>query len=858
MGEDAFMAQRWSILAAFACACMVGFALSAQASEKAVETNPKGHSVDTVPDENKNRASNQGVKGDVLGDIFVVHSRHPTSQEGKAALEQIQARYGENYAITDVFLAARGRPISDVLAEGRFVIENRLGDRKPPKLVFTFGEEALYFVATNYADLFPKTPVVFAHIGSSALARQVTEHPNFSGVTESLSIEKTIELARAINDEPLRIVKVIVDNQKVQKLFEKILKNTNSNFTHLKFIFIVADQKKYDDIFDEIADETHGDTTFLFVGASKDVLGKHLAKSDFVQKAQSRARRPIYVLLADQVAAGAVGGHVLSYRAQVREALHYADFRLGLLAKDAEPLKAVAPSPNYPVINRPVADAFALNYKDYHTPLQFVEKPLPISYGGGGLSHGIYALAVVPTLLVAFLLWYLRKLKQKLDGRAEELEATQGVVTEYQQFDQLTGLWNRQMVTQSLYEIFTPSAPIIADFHVDLARFIPINTTLGAEAGDHVLKVAAERLKAIVSERGVLGRIGDDEFMIVEQFDNEEEIGFFSDRIVEALREPIAFEGHICRVGANVGVAFEGAEFAESTQSEMFRGANLALNKAKQAGRNSTAVSTSEDREAAQKFRQLTDGILRGLEEGEFRPYFQPQICSQTGDLVALESLARWHHPEQGVLGPYAFADAAEFLGVIENVDHQILEHCVAHLKEWSTTGLYIPQLSVNVSSRRMESPTLCDNVSALNFDEAVLAFELLESTFLDSGDAAIFGKIDALKKMGVAFEVDDFGTGHASVLSVMRIKPQRVKIAREMIVNIEPNSSSLEMVRSIVDIAKSLEIGVTAEGIENAEQMDLLRELGVDVFQGFHISRPMSPEATQIWLRDRSLDEAI
>ncbi|MEL6317201.1 MAG: EAL domain-containing protein, partial [Pseudomonadota bacterium] len=304
---------------------------------------------------------------------------------------------------------------------------------------------------------------------------------------------------------------------------------------------------------------------------------------------------------------------------------------------------------------------------------------------------------------------------------------------------------------------------------------------------------------------------------------------------------------------AEADQAAAAAAAEEIEPSSAVRDAALALRRAKAQGVGSHAIVSREDRAAARALDELSADVLRGVEAGEFEPFFQPQICAQTGSLVAFEALARWRHPDRGVLAPGAFMEAAEKLGAIAEIDAQIFGKAIAQVKEWSANGQYLPQLSLNVSTRRICSEEVCKQVFDAEFDEATLCFELLESTFLDGGDAVIFDAIQRLRDLGTVFEVDDFGTGHASILSVMRIKPQRLKLARELVESVATDAASQEMIRSIIDIAKSLEIGVNAEGIETDEQMSMLRELGCDVFQGYLIAKPMAAEDAAKFIRGGS-----
>ena len=233
-------------------------------------------------------------------------------------------------------------------------------------------------------------------------------------------------------------------------------------------------------------------------------------------------------------------------------------------------------------------------------------------------------------------------------------------------------------------------------------------------------------------------------------------------------------------------------------------------------------------------------GIRAGLEADAFIPYYQPQICTRTGRIAGCEALARWEHPEDGTLTPYHFLDIAEEIGLTPEIDRAIMETAIADLRSWEEAGLDVPQVSVNLSARRLAGRDLIDHLRRLEMPRGRLAFELLESIFLDDVQADIAWNIDALKEMGFRIELDDFGSGHASLLSLVKLGPEAIKIDRQLVATVESDPARRGLVGSIVGIGRSLGVAVTAEGVETEEQAAILAELGCDALQGYLFARPM------------------
>jgi len=213
----------------------------------------------------------------------------------------------------------------------------------------------------------------------------------------------------------------------------------------------------------------------------------------------------------------------------------------------------------------------------------------------------------------------------------------------------------------------------------------------------------------------------------------------------------------------------------------------------------------------------------------------------------------RWQHPEHGLLAPDRFLDIAEDLDVVSIIDALILEQAIADRKTWIREGFAIPRISVNVSGRRLSDPQLGKKLRSLKIEPGTVSFELLESISLDDCDEAVTANLKKLKKLGIDIEVDDFGTGHASIVSLLRLSPKTLKIDRELISRLPQSAEQRKLVRSIIDIGRSLNILVTAEGVETADHVRILQELGCDMLQGYALARPMSGLQIPAFIRGES-----
>jgi diguanylate cyclase (GGDEF)-like protein len=458
----------------------------------------------------------------------------------------------------------------------------------------------------------------------------------------------------------------------------------------------------------------------------------------------------------------------------------------------------------------------------------------------------------------------LTRAREAAEARNLELEQTKSRIEYNALHDSLTGLPNRRHLDEvmSAHAMrFAAGEEIAALLQIDLDRFKQINDTLGHAAGDAMLVHTAQMLRRVVSPNDFIARIGGDEFVIVcrrareKACEVEAEMAELSRRIIAALRNPMIFEGHECRVGVSIGIAGDMDQIADPLRLAVH--ADIALYRAKSRGRNGFQFFNDQLHTEIVTTKQIADDILSGLERNEFICNYQPQFCARTLEIVGVEALARWQHPTRGLLAPYSFLKIAEELNVVASIDRIVLEQTLARVKEWQEAGIAIAKASVNVSARRLNDEELICSLRELDIPPGILSFELVESIFLDDNDEIISWNVDKVKDLGIDVEIDDFGTGYASIVSLMKLKPARLKIDRQLIMPIVHSAGQRQLVKSIIDIGKSLGIDVLAEGVETMEHAKILRGLGCDALQGYAFARPMDGAALSAFVADRAWKKA-
>ncbi|PKA39073.1 GGDEF domain-containing protein [Rhizobium sullae] len=436
----------------------------------------------------------------------------------------------------------------------------------------------------------------------------------------------------------------------------------------------------------------------------------------------------------------------------------------------------------------------------------------------------------------------LQKAKDLAEARNQELEAARESIEHLALHDYLTELPNRRYLDRMLDERSAEcreNGLTLAVLHIDLDRFKQINDTLGHRAGDAMLKHVARVLKESVRSSDFVARIGGDEFVVVCTIDSApKKLSNMAARIIRELSKPVRYEGHDCRFGASIGIAADSGRDLDAKQ--LLLNADIALYRAKGAGRNRHEFFSRDARRTIIAAKRLSDEMLLGLERNEFIPFYQLQFHARTLEVAGVETLARWRHPEHGLLTPGHFLTIAEDLDVVSAIDSLILEKALADRAAWARDGFVAPKLSVNVSSRRLADPGLGKKLRAQRIEPGILSFELLESISLDDCDDAVLANLRQFRKLGIDIEIDDFGTGHASIVSLLKLSPRTLKIDRELIRMLPQSAEQRKLVRSIIDIGRSLNILVTAEGVESMDHVRVLGDLGCDMLQGYALARPM------------------
>ena len=410
--------------------------------------------------------------------------------------------------------------------------------------------------------------------------------------------------------------------------------------------------------------------------------------------------------------------------------------------------------------------------------------------------------------------------------------------------DLLTGLRNAYGLQRALEPLLVSDQPFAVLF-VDLDHFKDVNDCYGHSVGDRLLQAAARRLQRLAPPQALVSRNGGDEFVVVLPGCALQGASEIASRVLEGLYEPFILSTTEHRSGASLGIALFPAHGHDL--AELLRCADIALYESKNSGRGRwTAFEPAFDVRLRER-NDLLAGLDRALRRSEFVVHYQPRFQATSGALVSAEALVRWQHPERGLLLPGSFIQLAESSGLIDAIGSVVMEATIAQLGQWGREGLDFGRVSVNVSQRQFESGRLVGLVSSLLENHGVpghrLEIEVTESVLGGEIDS-ICRQLQALRALGVTVAMDDFGTGYSSLAQLRKLPIDVMKIDRAFVKDLETAPDAVAIARTIVTLARALELRIVAEGIETRGQADMLVAMGCDEFQGFLFSRAVSPEA--------------
>jgi diguanylate cyclase (GGDEF)-like protein/PAS domain S-box-containing protein len=452
-------------------------------------------------------------------------------------------------------------------------------------------------------------------------------------------------------------------------------------------------------------------------------------------------------------------------------------------------------------------------------------------------------------------IWYFRDITERIV--AEER------VQFLAYFDALTGLPNRTLLQDRMSKALAGAQrrkENVAILFLDLDRFKIINDTLGHSSGDMLLQEVAARLKGCAREQDTVARVGGDEFvLLLTTVAQASDAAVAAQRVLDAVTAEFSLGGNPLKVTCSVGISM----FPEHGMNSeaLIKNADAAMYSAKQKGPNNIQFFTEDLNDQMVERLTLEKGLRLALDRQEFFLVYQPQMDIATGEIVGVEALLRWQHPDLGLVPPDRFIRIAENTGLIVPIGEWVLKTACAQARKWQDEGFQQLQMAVNVSAVQFRQDGFRDLIRSV-LREAGLApqyleLELTESLLLTNADV-MFSVLQDLKEMGLKLAIDDFGTGYSSLSYLRQFPVSKLKIDRSFVQDVANNPDDAAITTAIIGMAKNLNLRVIAEGVENEAQMSFLRAQQCDEIQGYYFSRPLSADKVADMLRCNTIESAV
>ena len=460
------------------------------------------------------------------------------------------------------------------------------------------------------------------------------------------------------------------------------------------------------------------------------------------------------------------------------------------------------------------------------------------------LLEGV-ALSLIVAAIVALLLAYILREPERLRGLIEEKTRQ---LNELAFYDVLTGLVNRRLFIQQLEQevkILQRTGKKAALMYLDLDDFKRVNDTLGHNAGDQLLIEVANRLNSTMRESDIICRLGGDEYAILMMdIATAEDCQRISEKIIANVSADIVLEGISLKIGISIGMTIIPDD--ANTLREMLNSADLALYESKKLGKNRASFFNQQLQKKASERLMLEQELRFALAHDELELYYQPIMRLGSRQVVMLEALLRWNHPENGMIPPMKFIEVAEQCGLIVEIGQWVLDEVCRRIHKSLESGEHVVPVAINISAKQLVNGDFSKRVKATldkyAIDPAMLEMEITESVLMENVEVAL-EQLNELRNYGCRFSIDDFGTGYSSLAQLKQLPVDTLKIDRSFVRDIEVDHHDRQIVEAIIAMSHRLGLIVVGEGVETQAQLDFIEKAGCDLVQGFLFSKPVPYE---------------
>lgn len=802
--------------------------------------------------------------------VLLISSYSPNFQNFYQHIEGIKSQFeGENIELDVEFMDTKrfytDENINNFYKSLKYKVENM----DPYDAIIVADDNALNFISEYQDELFKKIPIVFMGINNLENAIKASENPYITGVIENASIKETIEIASKLNSNATNVI-AITDNTNSGQGELVAYYHEKNEFENLSLYDI--DLSNYD--FQEFAlklQEIDEDDIVLLLSVFSDNNNNKVTFNEGLQIVLDNCSQPIYYPYYQGLGDGIIGGKVISHYEQGSSAASIVkDIFNG---KNISNIACIYKSPKKYIFDYNVIKAYGIDEKLLPKDTLLLNKKNSVLKKYLGYIVAASLILLFQFILIMVLQTNIIKRKkseidlirsrEKLVESNEELASTNEELTasleEIRVQDQkihhliycdlLTGLHNRFSIFQIIDNVinYEKNQGIMAVMFLDVDNFKNINDTYGHDIGDEVIKVIGLKLKEYENDEISIGRFGGDEFLImIKNQTKTQDIIDFVEAIQREFAEQIVGSNITLFLTFSIGIVL--FPYNGNNRSELVKNADLALYKAKDAGRNTYVFYENLMKEDLEQKMFLQRAIKEATKKKEFFLHYQPYVNSKTHKVIGFEALIRWISKEDGYVSPYKLITNAEEMGLILEIGEWVFKEASIFAKKINENRKDKLKVSINVSAVQLMSNEFYERTMEIVKETGVapelICLEMTETILIESLESSTT-VVQKLKEEGFQIALDDFGTGYSSLKYFKDLPVTILKIDKSFVDNITSSVYDRNLINAMTNIAHYRGVEVVAEGVETEDQLNILKRHGCDTIQGYLFSKPLSEEDT-------------
>lgn len=726
------------------------------------------------------------------------------------------------------------------------VLKFKLNNVQPYDALIVGDDSALQFAIKYQSELFPKLPIIYLGINDVDYAVEAGKDPYITGVIEETSLKDNIELALKFNPDADRIIAIVDDSTTGIGDQEQFYANEDL-FPQLKFDTLISSDFTFNQIADQL-EAVKEDTILLYLSMYSDKTGAYLTVSEASRFISMHSHVPVYRASVGGVGKGILGGKMVNFEesGQIAAGMVLQIFH-GTPVQDIE---VITESPNYYILDYDLLQKFNISLDLVPEGTTLINQKISFYEQNKKLLWMVTS--VISVLIIFTVVLIIDNLKRRTIEKAlteshESLTRTNEILAQKEEefhyqahHDYLTELPNRMSFTERLTDEINHERPF-ALIMLDIDNFKGINDTLGHVFGDFILKDIASRLNSIKTEDVFISRFGGDEFLIL--LSNEADLKHiekFITQIQDAFKKPFSIGRNEHYIEFSMGVTRYPAD--STNLHQLMMNADTAMYKVKHGGKNSYQFYYEAMQESVKERAGIEKILRQALKEDGFYLVYQPRVSIDTGDIAGFEALLRLKGHK---IPADLFIKVAEETDLILEIGRKVTREAIAQIARWKEKGLPKKKVSINFSNKQIRDINyfqyLQDTLEEFGVDPDYLEIEITESILMDDTSYTT-DFLYKLREIGINIAMDDFGTGYSSLIYLTYIPVDHVKLDKSLSDKFL-QLDNISVMNSIISLAHSLNLKITAEGIEEQLQYERLKEAGCDYIQGYYFSKPLSIE---------------